>query len=231
MIRCSNETAVELAVPGTHDFVVEVICRHMPPTGRALDLGAGTGALSSRLQSLGFETLAVDHDELLFKVGTVPFKKLDMNEASFHQALPKDLDLITAVEVIEHLESPVGFLRAIAHLLKPEGLAVVTTPNVDNVPSRFKFLLSGNLRMMDARSPWHISPIFYDLFVRQYVPMAKLTLVNHHVFPLNDFPQTGRRYLVPFLRLAARVVPGPVPWGESHIFVLKRASPADVCNE
>jgi 2-polyprenyl-3-methyl-5-hydroxy-6-metoxy-1,4-benzoquinol methylase len=184
-------------------------------------LGAGTGALANRLQALGFETLAVDHDESLFNVGTVPFKQLDLNDASFHQALPKDVDLITAVEVIEHLESPVGFLRAIAHLLKPEGIAVVTTPNVDNVPSRLKFFLSGKLRMMDAHSPWHISPVFYDLFVRQYLRMTELALVEHHVFPQCGFTQS-RRILRPFFWLAARILPGPAPRGETHVFVLRR---------
>src|SRR5713101_3757924 len=75
------------------------------------------------------------------------------------------------------MESPIGFLRNVGRLLRPEGVAVLTTPNVDNAPARVKFLLTGTVRMMDAKGePTHISPIFQDLFVRQYLPRAGMDL-------------------------------------------------------
>lgn len=38
-------------------------------------------------------------------------------------------DVVVAGEIIEHLESPGQFLRAVAPLLRPDGVLVVTTPN------------------------------------------------------------------------------------------------------
>src|SRR5260370_23953068 len=70
-------------------------------------------------------------------------------------------DLVFAVEVIEHVESPINFLRNIAQLLAPEGVAIITTPNVDSLPARAKFLLAGKLRTMDEHSDLH--PHFSDL--------------------------------------------------------------------
>src|SRR6266852_67536 len=82
-------------------------------------------------------------------------------------------DLVVTVEVIEHVESPIGFLRNIGQLLAPGGVAVITTPNVDSLPARAKFLLAGKIRMMDDNSePTHISPVFFDLFRRQFLPHA-----------------------------------------------------------
>src|SRR5712692_7395449 len=72
-------------------------------------------------------------------------------------------DLVFAVEVIEHVESPINFLflRNIAQLLAPEGVAIITTPNLDSLPARAKFLLAGKLRTMDEHSDLH--PHFSDL--------------------------------------------------------------------
>lgn len=92
------------------------------------------------------------------------------------------------MEVIEHMESPIAFLRNIARLLKPDGVAILTTPNVNNAPARVKFLLTGKLRMMDERGdPTHITPIFWDLLTRQYLPRAGLILLEHRTYPPDGF--------------------------------------------
>lgn len=152
----------------------------------------------------------------------VPFVALDLNDPEFPSRLGKGtFDLVTAVEVIEHLENPIGFLRGIRRLLKPEGVAVVTTPNVDNAPARVKFLLTGKLRMMDEKGDQsHISPIFWDLFTRQYLPRSGLTLVEHHLYPPKGYKVTRPRYAWAF-RILASVLPGDALLGDNHIFVLR----------
>lgn len=99
-----------------------------------MDLGLGSGALAARLGDLGFEVTAVDLASEGFGAH-VPFIPLDLNEPDFAARLgPSSFDLVTAVEVVEDLESPIGFLRNVADLLDPKGVAVVTTPNVENGP-------------------------------------------------------------------------------------------------
>src|ERR1700722_20968894 len=152
---------------GLHDFVFNVVGSTLPARGRALDLGAGPGAMSERLHSLGFDVLAVDRDASVYQ-GPPSVQTQDLNDHHFAQAIgPASFDLIVAVEVIEHVESPINFLRNIAQLLAPGGRAVITTPNVDSLPARLRFLFGGKIRMMDEFSdPTHISPIFSDLLRR-----------------------------------------------------------------
>ena len=209
----------EHTIGGLHDFLDPILKRYALRGGCAIDLGAGSGALAVRLRELGFEVIAVDINNDRFKAD-IPFVQLNLNNPDFSSLGGKVFDFVTAVEVIEHFESPISFLRHIRSLLKPDGVALITTPNLDNAPSRFRFLLTGKLHMMDEKVPNHISPIFYDLFVRQYLPRAGLKLVEHNFFPKNGYKVTRKSYSWAF-RLIARLLPGNTLLGDVHVFVLK----------
>jgi 2-polyprenyl-3-methyl-5-hydroxy-6-metoxy-1,4-benzoquinol methylase len=212
-------------ISGLHDFLDPILKRYAIPGGRAIDLGAGSGALAVRLRDLGYDVIAVDMNSGRYKAD-IPFIPLNLNNHDFSLLGNGTFDLVTAVEVIEHLESPILFLRHIRSLCKPDGMALITTPNMDNVPSRFRFLLTGKLHMMDEKVPNHISPIFYDLLIRQYLPRAGLKLVEHHFFPKNGYMVSRKRYSWIF-RLIARLLPGNTLLGDVHIFVLKAIEDRD----
>ena len=208
---------------GLHDFVFALIANTMPSRSRALDLGAGPGAMGERLRGLGYDVLAVDRDPAVYQ-GSQKFFTQDLNDRQFAQPIgPASFDLIVAVEVVEHVESPINFLKNIAQLLSPAGRAVITTPNVDSLPARLRFLFGGKIRMMDEFSdPTHISPIFVDLLRRQFLPQAGLRIADHKVFPPKGY-QLTRQPLASCLSLLAPLFPGDSTLGDNHIFVLEAA--------
>ena len=216
----------ERTVEGLHDFVVEhVLPRFVRRGEQAIDLGAGSGALAVRLRALGWDVRAADLDAQGYKAD-VPFVRLDLNQPDFASQLGEgSFGLVTAIEVIEHVESPIGFLRNVRRLLKPDGIAVLTTPNVDNAPARVKFLVTGRLRMMDERGdPTHISPIFWDLLIRQYLPRAELKLVERQLYPPQGYKVTRPAYAWAF-RILARLLPGDALWGDNQVLVLQTNGP------
>lgn len=210
------------ALPGTHERLVETALRYVAPGARALDLGAGSGALTERLLAANFRVTAADIGHAFQP--KAEFVSIDCNDPNFDRALTGRFDLIASVEVIEHLENPTAFLRSISRLLTPNGVAILTTPNVENVPARLKFLLGGKVRAMDEHAPEHVTPIHLDLFVRKIVPASGLTLADHFVHPKNQFPLTARSYMTPFFRLLIPLLRGPALTGDCHFLVLKRAA-------
>jgi 2-polyprenyl-3-methyl-5-hydroxy-6-metoxy-1,4-benzoquinol methylase len=177
--------------------------------------------MAARLHSFGCDVLAVDRTAQGFEVG-LPHATVDFDQNDFASELgPASFDLVTAIEVIEHVESPISFLRNIGRLLAHRGVAVITTPNVDSLPARAKFLLTGKIRTMDELSePTHISPIFWDLLRRQFLTRAALRLREHLLFPPNGY-QLSRKPIAWTFRIVAAAFSGDSILGDNHILVLE----------
>src|SRR6266852_6398945 len=204
--------------PGLHEFTANVIARCARPGARVVDLGAGPGAMGERLQPLGFDILAVDREKAAYH-GADRFIALDFNQPAFASELGfASFDLAFAVEVIEHVESPINFLRNIAQLLAPEDVAIITTPNVDSLPARAKFLLAGKLRTMDEHSDLH--PHFSDLLCRQFLPQSGLRIREHLLFPPHGY-QLSRKPIAWTLSIAATACGGGTLLGDHHVLVLE----------
>jgi len=223
----SESPLVTTTMVGLHDFVVgSVLARFVKPGEAAIDLGAGTGLLATRMRALGWDAMGADKNASGFKAD-LPFQEVDLDDREFSKRLgERQFAMVTAVEVIEHVEAPINLLRNARRLLKPGGRIVITTPNVDNVPARVKFLLTEKIRMMDEPSePTHISPIFWDLFQRQFLPRAQLELEEHHLHPSNGFIATRRRYSW-IMKGFSWFVSGQCKFGDNHVLVLRERETA-----
>jgi SAM-dependent methyltransferase len=112
---------------------------------RALDLSCGGGHTSVMLAKYGYHVVATEYGLLgpmglnIERVGGVDLnQKLPFKAASF--------DAVNIIEVIEHIENQPQLIREIARVLSPDGVALISTPNVLNVMSRVRFLFTGFLR-------------------------------------------------------------------------------------
>ena len=147
--------------PGLHEAALGVVAGLRPPPARALDLGAGEGAFTLRLKEAGYACEAVELQQDRFQVPAVPCRQLDLNE-DFANSLSGPYDVVVAQEIIEHLENPRHFLRQCRKLLAPSGLILLTTPNIEDVYSRVRFLVQGRFSFFaegDYAESGHKTPL------------------------------------------------------------------------
>ncbi len=142
------------------------------PGTLALDISAGDGLSTRLLAERGWRVVPTERK--VSRPGWVAADLLD--DLPFRS---ETFDLVMMLEVIEHLPDIPHSLREIARVLKPGGIAIVTTPNRLNVISRIHYLLTGFYKGRRAPLPW-----------RYRVEDGR----NWHVMGLNDFHWMARGY-------------------------------------
>ncbi len=105
--------------------------------GKVLDLGCGTGDLIAILKQKGCKVWGVDLDKNAINFAKKYFKlenvyPISCEEFFTLENIPR-FDLITAFELLEHLDNPLNFLQNIKNLLKKEGIAVISTPSRERI--------------------------------------------------------------------------------------------------
>jgi SAM-dependent methyltransferase len=114
------------------------ILRQIPTNlrrGRLLDIGAGSGILIEQARGMGFEAEGVEPSIEL----QAHAKKLHLNVhlgVLPHPDVRGPFDVITMVDVIEHVPDPVGLLCQARDLLAPKGMLLVATPDRRSVVAR-----------------------------------------------------------------------------------------------
>lgn len=119
-----------------------------PPVqnAKALEVGCGSGGYLRRLLEAGWQVEGIEFAddparrcrELGFRVHTTGIEDAELQPASY--------DLVVAWMVVEHLHDPGAVLQQMNHLLRPDGILMISVPNIDcwelRVLGRYNFILN-----------------------------------------------------------------------------------------
>lgn len=130
-----------MAFPGTHEKILKVLGKRVPPKLKILDLGAGRGAFTKKLHDMDYDVYACDLFPEIFELSSVDCRKVDITSVFPYE--DEFFDAVVAIEVVEHITDHQNFFGEINRILKPHGLLFITTPNIMSIKSRLKFLKTG----------------------------------------------------------------------------------------
>jgi 2-polyprenyl-6-hydroxyphenyl methylase/3-demethylubiquinone-9 3-methyltransferase len=128
---------------------LEWIDRHCALAGkRVLDVGCGGGILSESMAARGADVTGIDLSDKALKVAQlhllesgarVAYRKIAVEELAREQR--SGYNVVTCMEVLEHVPDPASQVRACAELLEPGGQAFFATINRN--PKAFLFAIVG----------------------------------------------------------------------------------------
>ncbi len=98
---------------------------------RALDVGCGAGLLAEPLARLGASVTAIDAapENIAAARDHAGALAIDYRVGGVETVAGETFDLVTSMEVIEHVTDPESFVAGLARAVAPGGLLIMSTPN------------------------------------------------------------------------------------------------------
>jgi len=149
------------------------LIRKIKPSGKLLEIGCARGDFL-RVARESFDAWGVEpNPDLANSSSEVAPVYRDIIERTPWSGF----DIVASFHVIEHVDSPRSFIRAAAERLKPGGLLVIETPNIDSLP--FKIFKSRWRQFI----PEHY--FFFD-------PKTISRLLSDHGFQMQSVTNIGK---------------------------------------
>ena len=111
--------------------------------GHLLELGCGQGRGIKTIEDQADQYTGIDKNRRVINILKKIYSKYQFKTGTFPPIKfpDKSFDTVIAFQVIEHIQDDDDFLLEIKRILKPKGIAILTTPNI---------------KMSLTRNPWHV---------------------------------------------------------------------------
>ena len=161
------------------NIVLDFIDRYLTKDDqvKVLDIGCGSGLMLNALEEVG-QTFGMDMSD-----EAICFSKEIFNGRVEKGVLPDQLpyqdnffDLITALDVIEHIDNDIDSIRALRSLLVPGGKCILTVP-------AYMFLWSSHDEMNQHKRRYTLSKLNEKL-VQAGFTVEKISYYNTFLFPV-----------------------------------------------
>ena len=161
----------------TNDKVFALVRPYLREGVRVADVGAGEGYFSKMIGDRVQADLGQTPASILAACDLFPeffrYAGVTCDPINADGSLPyadASFDVVCSLEVIEHIKDQFAFTRELARIVKPGGVAIISTPNVLNLNSRVRYLHSGFTVLFDPllissddprHTAGHINPVPY----------------------------------------------------------------------
>lgn len=174
---------------------VRFISEHATLAGRrALDVGCGGGLLAEALAQAGAQVTAIDLAPGMIEVARLHAAASGLaldyrltEAATLSRESPHAFDVVTCLEMLEHVPDPAAMLGTLAALMKPDGTLFVSTLN-RNLKSFLMAIVGGEyLLNLIPRGTHEYERLIRPAELARWARAAGLTLRGLSGIELNPF--------------------------------------------
>jgi 2-polyprenyl-3-methyl-5-hydroxy-6-metoxy-1,4-benzoquinol methylase len=190
----------------SHDAIYAAVASELSradASGRLLDVGCGAGSIWPCLRTRFSDYVGVDG----VRYPSFPGRRLLI--ADLDAPLPlgnATADTVVAIETIEHLENPRGFVRELVRVAVPGGWIVVTTPNQLSALSLLTLVTRQRFNaFQDVHYPAHRTALL-EVDLRRIAAECGLEQVRIAYSLAGRMPLTSRHYPVRVARRTPRLL-------------------------
>lgn len=132
---------------------------------KLLDVGCATGYLLEKAKQLGAEVHGVEYSRFASREAQKKFPNKVfsgfLEQANYKRSF---FDVITLIDVIEHVENPIKQMREVKRILKQNGLIIVVTPNLESLWSK---LLKNKWTNLKEEHIFYFTPSSLQLLIKK----------------------------------------------------------------
>lgn len=200
-------------------FIFDYFNKFIKKDSKILEIGCGRGYFLDKLDKAGFQNLYGADLANYLENKKYKHQSLDLNieKLNFKN---DELDVITAFQVVEHLENYFLIAQEASRTLKKDGMFIFSIPNQFNIFYRIKFALTGSM------SGWtpdnnHLLFTTRDVFKKTYLKDFDLVKTHYNRGPM---PMLGRLNFLPWVNFPAknRILPRCEAFSDRVCFLLKK---------
>lgn len=131
-----QEYIQEDASRGINAFLSLSTIKKFVKEGKMLDIGCATGFFLN-VGRTDFEVIGLELSPWAADFARTKFKLKIITEDLISADLENEsFDIVTLIDVIEHLADPINTLKEINRILKPSGVVYLLTPNIDSISAK-----------------------------------------------------------------------------------------------
>jgi len=133
-VRWLSRALIAISPGGMNEVGARIGFLPFPGKGaRLLDVGCGSGAFISRMQTLGWSVSGIDTDPAAVEAAAT--RGLDVKCADLRASCwaEESFDAVTLIHVVEHVADPGALIEKATRLLKPGGRLIILTPNANSL--------------------------------------------------------------------------------------------------
>jgi glycosyltransferase involved in cell wall biosynthesis/2-polyprenyl-3-methyl-5-hydroxy-6-metoxy-1,4-benzoquinol methylase len=208
--EAGSEAASELKQATAGLYLSEIRRYHGLEAGRLLEVGCGKGHFLVSAEADGWQVTGVEFSPTACKIAQQQLQNGNVSCGELQQAglASEQFDLCVVSDVIEHVRSPLDFLREIHRVLKPGGTLFIATPSIDSWSARFlrqKWMefKAEHLTYFDRQT---IQTALFKSGFRDVIVQPGLKILNFD-YVKKHFDRFPVPMITPALNFGARILP------------------------